>query len=283
MKLITGLLLSFLISSFSHAQTVSIPGKPTEDKLPINMLKAALKHINLDVNFPYQASESGDISFTRIAQDINNGQLDIFWSMTSKEMEQDFIPIYIPIYRGLLGMRIPIVKRNNKNLFADIASLTQLANFKAGSGTFWPDTEIMKSNGMQVVTTLKYQNLFPMLEGGRFDYFPRGLHEPWQEVLNVPELNLTVEENVLIRYTAPNYFFVSKNNPKLANRLKVVFDSMIESGEFSKLFFTDKEVQSALNKANIKNRKIFDIQNPHLSAATPLNRKELWFDPIRGQ
>jgi len=283
MKLITCLLFSFLLSSFSNAQTVSIPGKATEDKLPINMIKAALKHINLEVNFPYQASESGDISFTRIAQDINNGQLDIFWSMTSKKMEQDFIPIYIPIYRGLLGMRIPIVKHSNKNIFADISSVTQLANYKAGSGTFWPDTEIMKSNDMQVVTTLKYQNLFPMLEGGRFDYFPRGLHEPWQEVLNVPELNLTVEKNVLIRYTAPNYFFVSKNNPKLAKSLKVVFDSMIESGEFSKLFFTDKEVQSALNKANIKNRKIFDIQNPHLSAATPLNQKELWFDPIRGQ
>ncbi|WP_042144731.1 MULTISPECIES: transporter substrate-binding domain-containing protein [unclassified Pseudoalteromonas] len=283
MRLLSGLLFSLLMSGVLNAQTVSIPGKPTEDKLPINMLKAALKYIDLEANFPYEASDSGDISFTRIAQDINNGQLDIFWSMTSKEMEKDFIPIYIPIYRGLLGMRIPIVTQKNKNLFDNIDSLTQLSNYKAGSGTFWPDTEIMKSNGMKVVTTLKYQNLFPMLEGGRFDYFPRGLHEPWQEVLNVPELNLTVEENVLIRYTAPNYFFVAKNNPKLAKKLKEAFDYMIEYGKFSQLFFADKEVQSALNKANIKNRKIFDIQNPHLSAATPLNRKELWFDPIRGQ
>jgi len=281
MKLITSFLL--IISCFSSAQTVSIPGKPTEDKLPINILKAALKHINLEVNFPYQDSDSGDISFTRIAQDINNSQLDIFWSMTSKKMEQDFTPIYIPIYRGLLGMRIPIVKNKDKNLFSDIRSLTQLAKFKAGSGTFWPDTEIMKSNNLPVVTTLKYQNLFPMLEGGRFDYLPRGLHEPWQEILNVPELNLAVEKNILIRYTAPNYFFVSKNNHKLAKRLKNTFDFMIKSGEFSKLFFADKEVQNALIKANIKNRKIFDIQNPHLSAATPINQKELWFDPLRGQ
>jgi len=283
MKLISGLLLSFFMSVYLHAQTVSIPGKPTEDKLPINMLKAALKHININVHFPYQVSESGDISFTRITQDINNGQLDVFWSMTSKEIEHDFIPIYIPIYRGLLGMRIPIVKQKNQNLFSNIESLSQLAKFKAGSGTFWPDTEIMKSNGLQVVTTLKYQNLFPMLEGGRFDYFPRGLHEPWQEIINVSELDLTVEKNLLICYTAPNYFFVSKNNEKLAQRLKGVFDSMIESGEFSQLFFADSEVQNALSKANIKHRKIFDIKNPHLSAATPLNRKELWFDPIRGQ
>ena len=281
MKLITSFLL--IISCFSSAQTVSIPGKPTEDKLPINILKAALKHINLEVNFPYQDSDSGDISFTRIAQDINNSQLDIFWSMTSKKMEQDFTPIYIPIYRGLLGMRIPIVKNKDKNLFSDIRSLTQLAKFKAGSGTFWPDAEIMKSNNLPVVTTLKYQNLFPMLEGGRFDYLPRGLHEPWQEILNVPELNLAVEKNILIRYTAPNYFFVSKNNHKLAKRLKNTFDFMIKSGEFSKLFFADKEVQNALIKANIKNRKIFDIQNPHLSDATPINQKELWFDPLRGQ
>ncbi|MDN4503969.1 hypothetical protein QX776_16270 [Alteromonadaceae bacterium BrNp21-10] len=268
------------ICQIGLAQTIAIPGKPTETKLPHTLLKAAITQAGMSYNFPYKdISNSGDLSFTRLSQDLNNGHVDVMWNMTSKEMEQQFTAIYIPIYRGLLGMRIPLVKKQNQDMFAGITQLAELARFKAGSGKFWPDTPILEFNGLTVVKTLKYQNLFPMLEGERFDYFPRGLHEPWQEIRNFPELNLAVENNLLLRYTAPNYFFVANNNKTLANKLTGAFNQMIASGQFSKMFFDDAEVQSALQQANVKKRTMFDIKNPNLSDKTPLHRAELWFDP----
>jgi len=270
----------FTLPNAAYSQTIAMPGMPDETSFPHTILKEVMKRNNITPTFPYSDIKGGDLSFNRMKQDIISGKIDVFWSMTSKELEQDFIPVYIPIFRGLLGMRIPLVKKENSNMFASVTSLAGLKRFKAGSGKSWPDTEILEYNTLPVVKTLKYQNLFPMLEGGRFDYFPRGLHEPWQEILDRPELNLAVENNVLIRYTAPNYFFVARNKPELATQLTKLLNELIANGDFVKLFFQDNEVKNALSKANVKNRVVFEIENPTLSENTPINRKELWFDPL---
>jgi hypothetical protein len=277
------LMISILfLKNTALAQSIAIPGLPDEYSLPHTILKEAMKRQGLTPTFPHTNS-GGSISDNRMQQDILDGKLDVFWSMTSIELEKKFTAIYIPVYRGLLGMRIPLVKQENINMFSNIQSLSQLKNFKAGTGKTWPDTKILEHNNLPVVKTLKYPNLFPMLEGDRFDYFPRGLHEPWQEIINNKKLNLAVEENILIRYTAPNYFFVNKNNPQLAEKLTQSLNQMIRSGEFSRLFFEADEIKSAINQANVKNRTIFEIDNPTLSKNTPINRKELWFDPLEVQ
>jgi hypothetical protein len=277
------LLVSIFLQNTALAQSIAMPGLPSESSLPHTLLKETLKRQGITPSFPYDTIKGGDLSFTRMKQDMLDGKLDIFWSMTSSELEEDFNAIYIPIFRGLLGMRIPLVKQENVDMFAGVRSLSDLQNYKAGSGKTWPDTAILEHNNLPVVKTLKYQNLFPMLEGERFDYFPRGLHEPWQEITNNTELNLAVENNILIRYTAPNYFFVNKNNPQLADRITQSLNQMIRSGEFSRLFFLDNEVKNALKKANVKSRKVFEIDNPTLSKNTPVHRKELWFDPLEVQ
>ncbi len=271
---------SVFIQNTALAQSIAMPGLPDETSLPHTLLKEAMKLEGIAPTFPYEDMTGGDLSFNRMKQDMLNGKIDIFWSMTSVELEEEFNAIYIPIFRGLLGMRIPLVKQENINIFANIQSLSQLKRFKAGSGKTWPDTKILEHNNLPVVKTLKYPNLFRMLEGERFDYFPRGLHEPWQEIENNQALNLAVENNILIRYTAPNYFFVNKNNPALAEQLTELLNQLIYRGDFSKLFFQDKDVKNALSKANVHKRIVFDIDNPTLSKKTPTHRKELWFDPL---
>jgi len=274
------ILKALLVVNFAHAQTVAMPGKKGETLLPPTLLKEIFRRGNITAHFPYSDIKGGDLSFNRIKQDMLSGKLDIFWSMTSKDLEKEYIAVYIPIFRGLLGMRIPLVRSENVNMFANINAFNELKKYRAGSGKSWPDTEILEHNDIPVVKTLKYQNLFPMLEGGRFDYFPRGLHEPWQEIINNKELDLAVEKNVLIRYTAPNYYFVSKDKPELAKQLTDLLNEIIESGEFNELFFQDEAVKDALSKADVRNRTVFNIENPTLSADTPINRKELWFDPL---
>lgn len=272
-----------ILSSFTKAQTIAMPGRPDESTLPHTILKEILKRANITPTFPYHEIKGGDLSFNRMKQDVLSGKIDIFWSMSSQALEEEFIAIYIPIFRGLLGMRIPLVKEENVNMFANVTSLTDLKQFKAGSGKSWPDTAILEFNHLPVVKTLKYQNLFPMLEGGRFDYFPRGLHEPWQEIIDNNTLNLAVENNVLIHYTAPNYFFVNKNNAELAQKLTSLLEALIESGEFNQFFFEDEQVKNALSQANVSNRVVFKIDNPTLSNQTPLDKKELWFNPLEVQ
>ena len=274
------LLSTFLlcVSFLSVAEPIKLQSYSGDTSLPHKLLKEALNKANLDYVHPYESDK--DISNARILNDVKIGQLDVMWSMTSQSLEQDYQAVYIPLFRGLLGMRLAIVTQQNAELFKHVSSIADLKRFRAGQGKTWPDTTILKENGLNVVTTLKYPNLFPMLEGGRFDYFPRGVNEPWDEIVNHQELNLTVDPYVLLKYTAPLYFFVAKENAQLAQKLTQSLNKMIEDGSFNSMFFSDSQVQMVLQKANLKQRIIIPLSNPNLSSMTPLSRTELWFDPL---
>ncbi|MDN3377034.1 MULTISPECIES: transporter substrate-binding domain-containing protein [unclassified Pseudoalteromonas] len=272
------LTLVFLISFFSYGEPIKLQSYSKDTSLPHKLLIAALNNANLDYSHPYESDK--DISNARILNDVKIGQLDVMWSMTSQSLEHDYQAIYIPLFRGLLGMRLAIVTQQNVEMFMHVSNIADLKKFRAGQGKTWPDTTILKENGLNVVTTLKYPNLFPMLEGGRFDYFPRGVNEPWDEIVNYRDLNLTVDPYVLLKYTAPLYFFVAKENTQLAQKLTQSLNDMIKDGSFNSMFFSDSQVQMVLQKANLKQRIIIPLSNPNLSSITPLSRTELWFNPL---
>src|SRR5690606_16124795 len=96
---------------------------------------------------------------------------------------------------------------------------------------------------------------------------------------NRSQLALEVEKNLLLAYTNPFYFFVSKSNPELARDLEQGLRIAMEDGSFNEYFFNDPTVQDVVNKANLANRIIIRLDNPTLPKATPLDNRELWFDP----
>ncbi|WP_111978033.1 hypothetical protein [Algibacillus agarilyticus] len=280
MRIIQFLLLVLCCISASATvakQIINLPGKDG-DALANTMLKEAFKRGGrYEINYP-----SGDkfINMSRQIELVKSGEYHLNWTLTSAEYEEMFIPIRIPLYRGMLGMRVGIVKKDRVNLFRNVRTLDDLQAFTAGQGRYWGDTAILEANGVTVVKEEKYPNLFPMLEGERYDYFPRGVHEPWAEVANNADLDLTVEPYVLIRYTAPFYFFVSREYPEIARHLTEELEKMVADGTFNKIFFADSQVRSALEQANVQDRIVFDFHNPSLTKQTPLDRKELWFDPL---
>jgi len=271
-----------LFYSFSiSADTVKIQSYAQDTSLPHKLLIKALERANLNYSYPY--ADDKNVSNTRILNDVKNGELDVMWSMTSRDLESDYQAVYFPIFRGLLGMRLAIVKEERRSLFAGVSNLTDLQKFVAGQGKVWPDTKILEHNGLTVAKTLKYPNLFYMLEGERFDYFPRGINEPWDEIKRYADLNLVVEPNVIIKYRAPLYFFINKNNQSLYQTLNKALNDMVADGTFENMFFADEQVTAALNQANVTDRIIIELENPLLTEQTPVDRPELWFDPLTYQ
>lgn len=277
-KIGTFIFLLLIFSSSSIADTLHIPGTEEVNILPQNLIEAIARRAGMDFDYP-QNVDSRNVTPERQMSDLNSGVLDVMWTATSVTYEEDLLALYYPIYKGILGMRIGIIRSDNTRIFDGVETLSDLQAFKPGSGRTWADTEILESNGLNVIKTSKYPNLFYMLEGGRFDYFPRGIHEPWTEIEDNSHLNLTVEPNVSMSYKMPMYFFVKKDNVVLARRLNAAIESLIADGSFDKMFFADADVQSAFEKSNIKNRRIIELNNPFLSKKTPLARKELWYDP----
>ena len=136
----------------------------------------------------------------------------------------------------------------------------------------------MKANGMKVVPAVKYDSLFFMADGKRFDAFPRGVHEPWAEIDKHPNLDLVVDKNVMMVYRMPFYLFVTPGKKQLADDIYNGLMKAVEDGSFDEYFYSNPTVKLVLEKADLKSRKIFNLKNPVLPPLTPINDARLWVD-----
>jgi len=216
---------------------------------------------------------------SRLLQEVETGRLiDIIWSSTSPQKEQALRPIRIPLRKGLLGYRISFIHKHNQFSFDTIKNLDELRQFRIGQGIGWGDVALYKHSGI-IVEQAPYQSLFKMIGPRRFDLFPRGISEIFTElaVYGKDNPSLKIEDNLMLYYPWPYYFFTSKNNEKLANRIEIGLEMMITDGTFESIFM--KYNQEAIHKARLSERHLIPLENPFLPDKTPLDRKELWFVP----
>jgi hypothetical protein len=208
----------------------------------------------------------------------NDSDLNVVWSSTTESKERNYLPIRIPLRKGLLGYRLLLVHKDNQDLLKNVKNLQDLKKFSVGQGVGWDDVKLYEANGIDVIEA-KYSNLFRMLSYKRFDFFPRGISEIYAEFEkeSVPNPDLVIDEHLLIHYPWPYYFFVSKTNPQLHQRLELGLRKMIKDGSFDAIFW--KYNRKAIEAVNFKNRRIIHIQNHLLPKETPLNDARLWFRP----
>ncbi len=278
-KWISILLTAFSLLITTHAQSSEVVINKVagvKEQLAVDILALVLNKTDPQATIR-QHSES--LPQSRLVDEIKLGNIDLMWAGVDPTLESALKPVRIPLFKGLLGHRIFIIKKENQARFNNIKTLDDLKQLNAGQGTHWGDTEILKNADIPVITTLKYPNLFFMLEGDRFDYFPRAIHEPWSEVEERADLNLTVEKNIMLVYPFAMYFFVNKDNQALHDKLYQGFEMAIADGSFDELFFNNQLIKDALNKTNLKNRTVIKIANPAMHPDTPINRKEFWLDP----
>ena len=183
---------------------------------------------------------------------INDDEMSVMWAGIQPEYEEQLRPIRIPALKGLLGHRIFIIREGDQEKFDNVNSLDDLRKIPLGQGKFWGDTKILKHNNLLVIDPAKYSSLMYMLEGGRFDFFPRGVHEPWSEVEAFSDLNLTVEESILLIYPFGMYFYVKKGNELLAKAIESGFENAYEDGSYDQMLFSNPLVKDALTKRNLK-------------------------------
>ena len=207
----------------------------------------------------------------------NNDGIDVVWSMTSIEREKQNRAIRIPLMKGLMGYRLLIIRTEDQQWFRRLQTIDELRELRAGQGHDWPDTEILRANGLAVEGEEEYDSLFSLLQQGRFDYLPRAINEPWEELAARPNMDLTVEQGLLLYYPTAEYFFVSRQNTALAARLEKGLRLAIEDGSFDKLFREHPINANAFGKANLLRRRIIRLDNPLLPKDTPFADKQLWW------
>ncbi|HSC69173.1 MAG TPA: diguanylate cyclase [Cellvibrio sp.] len=274
------LILILFATSVVQAQTPgvirTIPHATDMDRYALKMLNLAIAH--LDNQYQVETDKSEQRTQGRYVEDVITGKIDIMWAATDNDIESQLQPVRIPLLKGLLGHRIFLIHKDDQPKFDQVNTLADLQQLKLGQGSTWADTKILEANKLNVVKANKYPSLLHMLDGGRFDAFPRGVQEPWAEVNSIAGLELTVEKRIMLVYKMAFYFFVSKDNQKLAKDLELGLNRAIADGSFDEAFFNDPAIRSAVEKADLKNRLVVKLENPQLPKATPVDRPELWLD-----
>jgi ABC-type amino acid transport substrate-binding protein len=218
----------------------------------------------------------------RVAQELTlaKGRINVLARATSPAVEQQFLPIRIPIDKGLLGLRVFLVRAVDLPRFAAVRSVQDLRAMRAGQGKDWADVSILRAAGIPVVEGT-FERLYSMLMAGRFDFYSRGVDEAPRELSEAQGKypGMTLEPSLLLEYPLPRYVFVRRDaeGERLARRITAGLESMVQDGTLNALF--RKHKGPVIERCGLEKRRVLSLRHPGISPETPLNRQELWYRP----
>jgi hypothetical protein len=273
------LLMLTSVDSFAASWRINYPRPLSESDrrsdYPLKLLALALDQTG--VNYRLIASDRIMPQSKALKRLMDNREVNVVWSMTDEQREEQLLPIRIPVYKGLIGWRIFIIRKDMDSRFKYIQNLDHLLKLNPIQGSDWPDTKILQANGFDVITATDHSALFKMLANAQGDFFPRSVVEIWEEMkTDNPANDFVVESKLGVRYPAAMYYFVNKNSVPLANLIRIGLEKAIQNGKFDELFL--EEHQAYLDKSELDKRTFYQLQNTYLPIKTPLHRKELWFE-----
>ncbi|ROQ20267.1 amino acid ABC transporter substrate-binding protein (PAAT family) [Marinimicrobium koreense] len=214
---------------------------------------------------------------SRSVMSVAKGVYDIHWMNTNATRETVLRPVRVPLFKGLIGWRLLMVRSGDEDQFANMTDLEPLRDLKTVQGHDWPDSAILEHNGLPVIRTPHWEGMFKMLYAGRVDYFPRSVVEVWKEQRVFSELELAVDEHVVLVYPSAYYFFVRRNNERLAEAIERGLLAAIDDGSFDRVIMA--HFGESLKRARLDERTLIRLDNPLMTPDTPLDRPELWYRP----
>ncbi|WP_332851386.1 hypothetical protein [Duganella sp. S19_KUP01_CR8] len=251
------------------------------------VLRAALEKTAPRYGVFEQHQSKVAMSPPRVVQEMSSpsGRINIFVRATSPELEREFLPVRLPVDRGLLGYRLLLIRGADQQRFAGIKTVADLRRLRAGLGQGWADIPIFEKAGVPVVEGSSYDGLFAMLEADRFDFYSRSADEALREFKerSASHPQMAVEQTLLLHYPLPRYFFLRRDaeGRLLAKRIETGMEMMIKDGTLNTLFQRYKA--DLIKNTAMHKRRVINLANPKLTPQTPLARGELWFNPLTGK
>lgn len=221
------------------------------------LLELALRKTDAEGDFVI-SSFPEPMSAQRAIEELkkDRGLVNLMWNGTSAERERELLPVRVSLLRDLNNYRLLLIRKGDQHRFDRVRSLDDLKHFTAGMGMQWPDTDILRANGLPVLTSARHSLMFRMLEAKRFDYTPRGLYEVWAEA-DLPEnRGLEIEKSIMLYYEVPFYFFVGRHNGALADRIERGLKLALADGSFDQLMHSVPSFRRGLEEQRTTRRRL---------------------------
>lgn len=271
-----------IVANQSYAATwiVTYPGPLYEGderhKYPEALLKLALEKTG--VRFKLVASERIKYQSKALRQLRENIEVNVVWSMTDRQREDDLLPIRIPIAKGLIGWRVFLTHQNKPFYRKKVTNLSDLLVYSAVQGIDWPDTKILQANGFNVLGAQNHAEAANLISRQQADFFPRSVIEALAELEQEnADPDVKLKEGIALHYRAAMYFFVNKRNVALAHLLEVGLERAIADGSFDALFY--QYHGSMLEQFSLDEIMYFELGNPLIPLKTPVDNAKYWYVP----
>jgi hypothetical protein len=280
-----------IICSFSM-HTLAASGVPTRIIIPMasstdinhedyfftQALRLALDSTLNDYG-PYYLQEHQDFLVdNRLRRELSRGTLDVIWSPEHQTYGCRIRPVRESLLKELNDYRIFLIRGDDQERFSAISGIDDLRKLLGGMGAQWPDAQVLKANDLPTAVAPGYGKLFRMLAEDRFDYFARGLFQVSTEVNFYPDLNLKIEEELMLHYRNPYFFFVSYENEALAQRIEVGLQKARDNGSFDHLFNSIPRHQWAQQLLVESKRRVIELQHVEQELAQGVCSKPLLSD-----
>lgn len=265
----------FSLPAFSLEDIRIQPPRSAEDSTQtyyFDLLKAVLPSTATVVVTPRSMAQQ------RSMQQLNTGELSLAWSGATTVRETEYLPIRVPLYGGLLGTRVPVIRKDAKAQFDQIETADELKALTACQGDQWLDSDILEANGYQVERVTKFELMYRMLRAGRCDYFPRAITEVYSEVAHQEDDLVMAYDRILLVYKFPMYFFVSQSNKELEHVLNTALYNFAASGKLTTFMQSHDTTREVFPLSKYQDSLIFKLHNHDLPPLTPVKDDKLWLD-----
>ncbi len=231
--------------------------------------------------------KSGQVEFIPVRLDdlqvdrgevlLQRGVVDLIWKGTDERMEQDFLPVRIPVVGGLLGYRIAILPKDLENDFVN-APVGLIQNMSACQVDHWQDSNILEYNGYQLIRVSQFNFIYRLLANGRCDYFPRALFEADSQ-FQLARLEygfLTLSKDLLFYYPFPSFMFVRKEDKHIQELVYQAFSKLIEQGGFYALLERHPLTRPMFPLQQWRGKRLIELSNPWLPKASLTIPEKYW-------
>ena len=214
---------------------------------------------------------------TRTLALVEQGEIDVMWSVPTHARVARLRMVPLPIDRGLIGWRLLLVRRDRVAAWSAVRSTGALRTRMGVQGHDWPDLGILRGNGLQVAAGASYDSMFAMLARGHADYFPRAVSEVEGEIAARPATPLAVAPGLALHYPSALVFFVRRDDAALADALARGLEAAQRDGSLERLF---RRMQGpTLERLRLDRRRVLELANPGLPDALPRAGTAWWYHP----
>lgn len=205
-------------------------------------------------------------------------------TLPSLGLEPRLLPLRWPIRRGLLGLRLLLVREARVTEFAALDSLRALRRRSMSVGADWIENASLRALGFNLKPARGYGDVFDQVRRGEADYASRSAGEIWFE-LQQPALagsGLAVVPGIALFYPLDDYLVFAPGLDALVERLDAHMQRFADGDAYWGLF--NQHFGEALRLTDLPSRRILGVTGFGVEPGTPVERFDVvQLRPVAGE